>query len=197
MSAIAYQVVLWSCASIAMTTAAPMRAGVVSTAVPRRAVLRSGALAAGCCTLVAVDPASATFTSDVRGAEAALASAALTDDASAALDRLLELAQDYSGMPSTALRTEVMTSIRARRAQLQGGVWDGALEEKYLRIQRSVDPWRVTELNSPAQGATLLFGPVYVGLLAAQQLVPKLFTAAYSGAVLVVFGPLLFQILFG
>ncbi len=71
------------------------------------------------------------------------------------------------------------------------------LEEKYLRLQRQVDPWRVTELQGRAQVAILLFAPVYVALLAVQQFVPGLFTIAYAVAAAVIFLPLLQQILFG
>ena len=139
---------------------------------PRRAFLRTG-VAAGAGALGAaslgVRPASAGVTDSVRQAEAALSAAARPEEVDAALGRLLELARDYDGMPSSALRDELMGALRARRAQLQGAGWDGSLEEQYTLLQRVVDPWRVTELQAPAQGALFVFPFAYIGLLGAQQ----------------------------
>ena len=140
--------------------------------------------------------AHASFAGDVSAAEKAFTDAAAAD-APAALERLLELAREYDGMPTDALRKQLMDAVRAKRGKLRGQGWDGALEEAYIQLQRQVDPWRVTELQGRAQVAVLLFAPVYVALLAVQQLVPGLFTVAYAVAAAVVFFPLLQQILFG
>ena len=47
------------------------------------------------------------------------------------------------------------------------------------------------------QRSFLAFAPVYLGLLAVQQLVPKLFFLAYAGGVVVVFAPVFLQLIFG
>ncbi len=170
------------------------------SSVPRRALLAAPlALAAA---PIAAGPraahaASTPFAAKLRDAEAALSAA----DSSSVLEQInniLELATDYGGMPTTAYREELVRALLAKRGELRAsGGWDNEKEEQYLRVQRTVDPWRVVQLESSASGAVFAFAPAYVGLLAVQQLVPKLFNVAYAGAVLLLFGPLLFQILFG
>ena len=101
-------------------------------------------------------------------------------------------------MPTDKLRTEVVEAMRAKRGVLRSSnSWDPILEEEYQRVMRRVDPWRVVELQPLAQGSVIAFAPVYIALLAVQQLLPKAFTPAYAGAVALVFGPLLFQVLTG
>ena len=145
----------------------------------RRAVLAAPAAAAlsafGAPRAARADSA---FLQSLRAAESDLAAS----DGSTVLgsiNALLELATDYSGMPSDELRKELMERVLAKRAALkaQGG-WDegsyGEKEEQFLRLQRAVDPWRVTELQGPASLAILGFGPVYLGLLAVQVPPPTL-----------------------
>lgn len=139
----------------------------------RRAVLAAPAAAAlstfGAPRAARADSA---FLQSLRTAESDLA-ASDGSTVLSSINALLELATDYSGMPSDELRKELMERVLAKRAALkaQGG-WDegsyGEKEEQFLRLQRAVDPWRVTELQGPASLAILGFGPVYLGLLAVQ-----------------------------
>ena len=122
--------------------------------------------------------ADSAFLQSLRAAESDLA-ASDGSTVLSSINALLELATDYSGMPSDELRKELMERVLAKRAALkaQGG-WDegsyGEKEEQFLRLQRAVDPWRVTELQGPASLAILGFGPVYLGLLAVQVPPPTL-----------------------
>ena len=170
---------------------------VLTTAHNRRAFLERS-VPAVLFTALAMRPgaAHASFADDVTDAGKALTDATAAD-VPAALERLLDLSREYDGMPTDALRKQLMEAVRAKRDELRGQGWGGELEETYLRLQRQVDPWRVTELQGRAQVAILLFAPVYVALLAVQQFVPGLFTIAYAVAAAVIFLPLLQQILFG
>ena len=115
-----------------------------------------------------------------------------------ALTQLLRVSTQYEGLPSNSLRQEVVEAMRAKRTSLQGqGSWDGISEEAYNRLMRSIDPWRVVELSPVAQRAIFTFAPVYVVLLAVQQLLPKYFNVAYGIGVVVVLGPLFLQIVIG
>ena len=60
-----------------------------------------------------------------------------------------------------------------------------------------MDPWRVVEILPLAQYSFLAFPVVYLGLLAVQQFLPKLFLLAYAGGVVVVFAPVFLQLVFG
>ena len=118
----------------------------------------------------------------------------------AALDRLLAISQDYGGMPSDALRKELVELMRKKRDALKGvgtEAWSGVEEEEYQRVMRIVDPWRVVEILPLAQYSFLAFPLVYLGLLAVQQFLPKLFLLAYAGGVVVVFAPVFLQLVFG
>ena len=118
----------------------------------------------------------------------------------AALDRLLAISQDYGGMPSDALRKELVELMRKKRDALKGvgtEAWSGVEEEEYQRVMRIVDPWRVVEILPLAQDSFLAFPLVYLGLLAVQQFLPKLFLLAYAGGVVVVFAPVFLQLVFG
>jgi len=166
----------------------------------RRAVLQRTAHAAAAAACAVPLAGRASFTGDIRAAESAFTEARSSEEVEQALNRLVELAQDYDGMPTNALRKEVIDVARAKRTALQSqgkAGWDGIKEEQYNRLQRSVDPWRVVELESKAQFAVLLYLPVYAALLAVQQLLPSFFNTGYAAAVALVFGPLLAQILIG
>ena len=118
----------------------------------------------------------------------------------AALDRLLAISQDYGGMPTDALRKELVELMRKKRDALKGvgtEAWSGVEEEEYQRVMRIVDPWRVVEILPLAQYSFLAFPVVYLGLLAVQQFLPKLFLLAYAGGVVVVFAPVFLQLVFG
>ena len=118
----------------------------------------------------------------------------------AALERLLAISQDYGGMPSDALRKELVELMRKKRDALKGvgpEAWSGVEEEEYQRVMRIVDPWRVVEILPLAQYSFLAFPVVYLGLLAVQQFLPKLFLLAYAGGVVVVFAPVFLQLVFG
>ena len=118
----------------------------------------------------------------------------------AALERLLAISQDYGGMPSDALRKELVELMRKKRDALKGvgtEAWSGVEEEEYQRVMRIVDPWRVVEILPLAQYSFLAFPLVYLGLLAVQQFLPKLFLLAYAGGVVVVFAPVFLQLVFG
>ena len=118
----------------------------------------------------------------------------------AALERLLAISQDYGGMPTDALRKELVELMRKKRDALKGvgtEAWSGVEEEEYQRVMRIVDPWRVVEILRLAQYSFLAFPLVYLGLLAVQQFLPKLFLLAYAGGVVVVFAPVFLQLVFG
>ena len=118
----------------------------------------------------------------------------------AALERLLAISQDYGGMPTDALRKELVELMRKKRDALKGvgtEAWSGVEEEEYQRVMRIVDPWRVVEILPLAQYSFLAFPVVYLGLLAVQQFLPKLFLLAYAGGVVVVFAPVFIQLVFG
>jgi len=118
----------------------------------------------------------------------------------AALERLLAISQDYGGMPTDALRKELVELMRKKRDALKGvgtEAWSGVEEEEYQRVMRIVDPWRVVEILPLAQYSFLAFPVVYLGLLAVQQFLPKLFLLAYAGGVVVVFAPVFLQLVFG
>lgn len=115
------------------------------------------------------------------------------------LGRILKIGQDYDGMPTDKLRQEVVEAIRAKRDLLRNEKqWDGILEEQYQLVMRVVDPWRVVELRPMAQGSVFVFPLVYGGLLAVQQLLPqKTFPPSYAAGAVLVFGPLVFQLIAG
>merc|ERR1711879_963886 len=165
----------------------------------RELLLRGAKVAAASTAAVAFSgPASATMTSALRDGEAALAKATNSQTAADALGQLYEVAAEYEGLPSNTLRQELVTAMRAKRNTLQAqNAWDGVSEEAYNRLMRSVDPWRVVELQPVAQQAIFKFAPVYVALLAVQQLVPKFFNVAYGAGVVLVLGPLFLQIVVG
>ena len=103
-------------------------------------------------------------------------------------------------MPTDKLRAEVVDLMRKKRGALKAvgsDAWGGVQEEEFQRVMRIVDPWRVVELQPFAQVTVLAFVPVYLALLAVQQLLPKVFAQAYAGGAVLVFGPLLFQLIFG
>ena len=103
-------------------------------------------------------------------------------------------------MPTDQLRAEVVNAMRTKRDVLRGGgkdVWGGILEEKYQRVMRVVDPWRVVEIQPIAQTSVVAFAPVYIALIAVQQFAPKIFPPAYGAGAALVFAPLLFQLIFG
>ncbi|KAL1514808.1 hypothetical protein AB1Y20_003894 [Prymnesium parvum] len=163
----------------------------------RRLLLHAAQLVAGASLLPAA-PAHASLSDKLREGEAALAQASDSPTASAALTQLLEVSSDYNGLPSDALREEVVNAMRAKRIELQRtGAWDGTSEESYNRLMRSVDPWRVVELQPVAQRTLFTFAPVYVAMLAVQQIAPKFFNAAYGVGAAVVLGPLFLQIVVG
>ena len=165
----------------------------------RELLVRSAKVAAASTAAVAFSaPASATLTTELRAGEAALAAATTSQATNDALNQLLEVSAEYEGLPSNALREELVNAMRAKRSTLQGeGSWDGISEEAYNRLMRSVDPWRVVELQPVAQRALFTFAPVYVALLALQQIVPKFFNVAYGVGVVIVLGPLFLQIVLG
>ena len=88
-----------------------------------------------------------------------------------ALTKLLDFVEDNEGLPTTKLTTELVDAMRAKRGPILGDSqqWNGVTEEAYNRLMRKVDPWRVTEIQPVAQRSMLLFGPVYIALLAVQQ----------------------------
>mmetsp|Transcript_29351 Transcript_29351/g.75985 ORF Transcript_29351/g.75985 Transcript_29351/m.75985 type:complete len:135 (+) Transcript_29351:2-406(+) len=134
----------------------------------------------------------------MREGEAALAEAANSQAAADALGRLFEVADEYDGFTTTELRQELVIAMRAKRSSLQAqNAWDGVSEEAYNRLMRSVDPWRVVELQPVAQQAIFKFAPTYVALLAMQQVLPKYFNVAYGVGVAFVLGPLFLQIVVG
>ena len=161
----------------------------------RRAVL--SAAAAGCATtLLPSLPASAALTADLKEAEGALMAATDKDATMSTLGRLLQIGEDYNGMPTDKLRQEVVEAMRAKRDVLRGEKqWDGILEEQYQRVMRVVDPWRVVELRPLAQGSVFVFPLVYGALLAVQQLLPKAFAPAYAAGAALIFGPLVFELI--
>jgi len=166
----------------------------------RRAWLRgAGAAALAACTQP--HAASAKLLDDLQSAENRLAAATSTDDANAALQELLELAESFGGLPTQEATETLVKAMRAKRTALQaagGEVWNGITEESYNRLMRSVDPWRVTELRPIAQNAVYGFPFLYIALLAVQQLLPATtFTLAYAVAATLLLGPLLAQIIIG
>lgn len=174
--------------------------GAASSTLQRRSLLlRATQLATGAAAFsLATPPAHASLIERIREGESVLASAGNSQDATTALGGLLQTAREYEGLPSDAMREEVVNTMRAKRTTLQReGTWDGTSEEAYNRLMRAVDPWRVVELQPVAQRSIITFAPAYVALLAVQQLVPKFFNAAYGLAVVVVLGPLFLQIVVG
>ena len=165
----------------------------------RRSFVLQGAACAAC-SIGLSRPASATLNIDLREAEAGLMASTGGKSTEAALDRILAISLDYGGMPSDELRKEVVELMRKKRDALKAvskEAWSGVEEEEYQRVMRIVDPWRVVEILPLAQYSFLAFAPVYLGLLAVQQFLPKLFVPAYAGGVAVVFAPVLLQLLFG
>lgn len=168
--------------------------------VGRRDFVR-GTVAAGAAALStgACLPASASVTTELREGEEALKGAKTSQEVTEALTRLLEISDQYEGLPSTALKDELVSVMRAKRSALSGNKngWDGISEEAYNRLMRSADPWRVSELQPVASTSMLTFIPAYIALLVAQQLVPKAFPVAYAGMAALVLGPLVLQIVVG
>ena len=165
----------------------------------RRSFVLQGAACAAC-SIGLSRPASASLNVDLREAEAGLMASTGGQSTEAALDRLLAISQDYGGMPSDALRKELVELMRKKRDALKGvgpEAWSGVEEEEYQRVMRIVDPWRVVEILPLAQYSFLAFPVVYLGLLAVQQFLPKLFLLAYAGGVVVVFAPVFLQLVFG
>jgi len=135
----------------------------------RRALLAVAPAALSLAALPAAPRAAraASLTAELREAEEMLA-ASDSSTVVAAINRLLEVSSEYGGMPSDALRKDLVEKVRAKRGALKSsGGWDegsyGEKEEQYLRLQRVVDPWRVVELQGFAQYAVIGFAPVYAG----------------------------------
>lgn len=163
----------------------------------RRAVL-GGVAGAACSAVTCVRPASASLKADLLDAEAALAAAEQNEDVNDALTRLLDVVNDYGGVPTQAQTTELVDAMRSRRTALSGSkAWNGISEEAYNRLMRSVDPWRVTELEPALARSIYTFPFAYLALLGVQKFLPKFFAGAYAGAAALVLGPLLFQIIVG
>lgn len=143
-------------------------------------------------------PASASLTESLKEGEAALAQATDSRSATAALTGLLDITREYEGLPSNKMKEEVVNAMRDKRTSLQQmNAWDGISEEAYNSLMRSVDPWRVVELEPIAQRTLFIFAPIYIGLLALQQVLPKYFNVAYGVAAALVLGPLFLQIVIG
>ena len=121
------------------------------------------------------------------------------DDTSAALNQLRDVISAYGGLPTQQETERLVDAMRAKRSKLQGDDkrWNGITEEAYNGLMRVADPWRVVELEPKLKGAIYTFPPVYLVLLAVQQLLPKFFQPAYGLGVLLVIGPLFFQIVLG
>ena len=84
--------------------------------------------------------------------------AATLADCRAALEQLLNTVDDYGGLPTQQMTSELINAMRSKRtaAQAQGDkAWDGITEEAYNKLMRSVDPWRTTELNQHYHGSDL------------------------------------------
>jgi len=184
------QAILVACASLT---------GPGSVHLQRREMLLHGArIAAAGSTAAFSASAGASMTSELREGEELLAKATTSESASEALTKLLETASEYEGLTSAQLKQEIVLTMREKRSSLQRAKkWDGISEESYNRLMRSVDPWRVTELQPVAQTSVLAFAPAYVVLLVVQQLVPKVFPVAYGAMVVLVLGPLFLQIVTG
>jgi len=168
--------------------------------VGRREFIARGARAAATAvgSTAGVAAAGATLTDDLRNGEEALRQARDSESAAAALTRLLQTVQAQGGLATDKMREDLVGTMRTTRSALQASsAWDGISEEAYNRLMRSVDAWRVTELQPIAQNAILGFAPVYIGLLAVQQLVPETFPLAYGVGAALLLGPLLFQIIAG
>ena len=112
---------------------------------------------------------------------------------------LSDVVEQYEGLPTDALVKELVNSMRSKRSSTKKSAeeWNGIAEEEYNRLMRKVDPWRETELESILAGSIFGLVPAYVVLLGVQQVAPKAFPIAYGGAVALVLGPLLFQIVVG
>jgi len=168
-----------------------------TVACSRRVLLRSLAVSA---TFGGGRPAAASFTSDLKEAEASLAAANDNEAATAALQRLLDIVDDNGGVPSTPAVEELVTIMRKKRTELQAAGdnrWNGISEERYNSLVRSIDPWRVTELQPFFQGSIYKFPIAYIALIAVQQFAPKVFNVAYAGVAALVLGPFLLQIIIG
>ena len=163
----------------------------------RRAFL--GSVAGAACSSLLCRPASAALVQDLRQGEETLARAQGPEAVANALGDLLEVVEEYEGLPTDALVKEVVDGMRRKRSSLQGNSkeWNGITEEAYNRLMRKVDPWRETELQPVFQRSVYGLAPAYLGLLAVQRFVPKAFPVAYGGAVALVLGPLFLQIVIG
>lgn len=171
---------------------------------PRRAVLgglATAAISSQQPALFAPLPASAAsaFTTELNDAEGALNAAKTTTEVTDALERLLNLVEDYGGLPTQDLTTQLVGVMRSKRTSLQGksDVWNGIPEEAYNKLMRSIDPWRTTELEPALARSIYTFPFAYAALLVVQQVLPKAFRLAYGGAAFLVLGPLLFSIIVG
>jgi len=167
----------------------------VPTSVSRRAAIGYG-MGATYLATGGAHPALAALAPEIREGEAALANANSVEEITASLEKLLGVVDEYQGLPSEALTKELVQAMRQKRSSA-GQAWNGITEEAYNGLMRKIDPWRVTEIQPVFQYSLLAFVPVYVVLLAVQQIVPKAFNAAYAAGAALVLGPLLFQIIVG
>ena len=169
------------------------------TASSRRAFL--GGIAGATCVALGCrpQPAVAALASELRSGEGTLAAAKGSEDITNALVGLSDVVEQYEGLPTDALVKELVNSMRSKRSSTKKSAeeWNGIAEEEYNRLMRKVDPWRETELESILAGSIFGLVPAYVVLLGVQQVAPKAFPIAYGGAVALVLGPLLFQIVVG
>ena len=152
---------------LALACALGGTAGSTRPALGRRALLSGVACAAVGC----AQPASAAIKDDLRTAEEALRTAEGNEAINTALARLLELTEDYGGLPTQAMTEELVGVMRAKRSSTQGNskLWNGISEEAYNRLMRSVDPWRVTELEPVLARSIYTFPFAYIALLVVQQ----------------------------
>ena len=157
-----------------------------------------GGVAGAACSSLLCRPASAALVQYLRQGEDTLARAQGSEAIATALGELLEVVEEYEGLPTDALVKEIVGGMRTKRSRLLGSQeWNGITEEAYNRLMRKVDPWRETELQPVFQRSIYGLAPAYLVLLAVQRFVPKSFPLAYGVAVAVVLGPLFLQIVIG
>ena len=133
-----------------------LRGGVHTTATSIAALIAGGHSSA----------ATASMTESLREAEAGFVAAKGPEAIANELGKILDVAENYDGIPSKQLKEELIGTLRTKRSALLGDTqeWGGVPEEAYNRVVRAVDPWRVIELQPVFQTSILLFAPVYVAV---------------------------------
>lgn len=105
------------------------------------------------------------------------------------LSDLGALAEEYGGLGTTT--GDVVSKLRTLRGS---ELFNAEVEVAYRDAMREIDPFRVVAVKPALQASVYAYGPLYIVLLAVQQLLPKFFLPAYFAAAALAFAPIILAV---